>query len=186
MREEFLPHEAKAIISIPLSNLGTKDKLIWSATSNGCYSTKSTYHLLSMEAVVSEPGPSIPKAHNQFWRQLWSLNVLNKIRHFQWRASNDSLPIKKNLQKRNISLESTYEHCGDNTEDTIHALWGCPIVKGTWWELEQCRTFLWEKFKCTKQSANGIVICVHRMEYMAQSECKEVWDSDNAYGNDLY
>lgn len=75
VREEFLPHEAEAIISIPLSNLGTKDKLIWSATSNGCYSTKSAYHLLSMGVVVSEPGPSIPNAHNQFWRQLWSLNV---------------------------------------------------------------------------------------------------------------
>ena len=28
VREEFLPHEVKAIISLPLSNLGTEDKLI--------------------------------------------------------------------------------------------------------------------------------------------------------------
>ena len=28
VREEFLPHEAEAIISLPLSNLGTEDKLI--------------------------------------------------------------------------------------------------------------------------------------------------------------
>ena len=64
VREEFLPHEAKAIISIPLSNLGAKDKLIWSATSSGCYFTKSTYHLFSMEAVVPKLGPSNLNAHN--------------------------------------------------------------------------------------------------------------------------
>ena len=43
---------------------------------------------------------------------------------------------------------------------------------------------------CSKMSLHktiyGRVICVHWMEYMAQSECKEVWDGDNAYGNDLY
>ena len=68
------------------------------------------------------------------------------------------------------------------------------MVKGIWWELEQCRVFLWEKFKCFcdllqgvfAQNNYGRVICVHWMEYMAQSECKEVWDGDNAYGNDLY
>uniref|UniRef100_A0A7N2MBI7 RNase H type-1 domain-containing protein n=1 Tax=Quercus lobata TaxID=97700 RepID=A0A7N2MBI7_QUELO len=127
VREEFLPHEAEAIISIHLSTTGTEDKLIWSATSNGCYSTKSAYHLLSNEGELSEPGPSNPTAHKQFCRQLWSLNVPNKIRHFLWRASNDSLPTKKNLQKRNIMSESTCERCGDDTEDTIHGIWGCPL-----------------------------------------------------------
>ena len=109
-----------------------------------------------MEAVVSVPGPSNPNAHNQFWRHLWSLKVPNKIRHFLWRASNDSQPTKRNLQKRNILPESTCERCGDNTEDTIHALWGCPMVKGTWWELEQCRAFLWEKFKCFHDLLQGV------------------------------
>ena len=97
VREEFLPHEAKAIISIALSTTSIEDKLIWSATSNGCYSTKFAYHLLSNEAELSKPSPSNPMAHNQLWGHLWSLNVPNKIWHFQWRASNDSLPTKKNL-----------------------------------------------------------------------------------------
>ena len=122
VREEFLPYEAKAIISIPLSTAGTEDKLIWSATSNGCYSTKSAYHLLSKEAKFSEPGPSNPTTHKQFWRQLSSLNVPNKIRHFLWRASNDSLPMKKNLQKQNITPESTCGHCGDDTDDTTPSI----------------------------------------------------------------
>ena len=82
VREEFLPHEAKAIISIALSTTITEDKLIWSATSNGCYSTKFAYHLLSNEAELSEPSPSNPMAHNQFWGQLWLLKVPNKIWHF--------------------------------------------------------------------------------------------------------
>lgn len=39
---EFLPHEAQAILSLPLSNRCIEDKLIWKGTTQGVYSTKST------------------------------------------------------------------------------------------------------------------------------------------------
>ena len=80
--EEFLPHEAEITLRLPLSSTRAKDKLIWTATKNGCYSTKSAYHLLSDEAVASIPGPSNPTDHKQFWLETWSLNVSNKIWHF--------------------------------------------------------------------------------------------------------
>ena len=115
---------------------------------NGCYSTKSVYHLLSNEAVAKNPGPSNTTAHKKFWLDIWSLNVPNKIRHFIWRASNDSLPTKMNLLKRNITANSHYNRCCCETEDTIHAIWGCPEVKIVWWELVQCRPFLAEKQVC--------------------------------------
>nr|POE58608.1 hypothetical protein CFP56_50196 [Quercus suber] len=44
---ESAPHEATAILGIPMSSTRPEDKLIWTATPNGCHSTKSAYHLLS-------------------------------------------------------------------------------------------------------------------------------------------
>lgn len=113
-------------------------------TRNGCYSTKSAYHLLSNEAVAKNPGPSNTTAHKKFWLDIWSLNVPNKIRHFILRASNDYLPTKMNLLKRNVTANSLCDYSCCETEDAIHAIWGCPEVKIVWWELSSV-DLSWQK-----------------------------------------
>ena len=40
---EFLPYQTSAILSLPLNQGGAADKLIWSATKNGVYTTKTAY-----------------------------------------------------------------------------------------------------------------------------------------------
>ena len=40
---EFLPSQTSAILSLPLNQGGAADKLIWSATKNGVYTTKTAY-----------------------------------------------------------------------------------------------------------------------------------------------
>ena len=140
--DEFSPHEAFAILGIPLSSTQVKDKLIWMATPNGCYSTKSAYHPLSTEVAKKIPGPSNMTAYKKFWLDIWQLKVPNKIRHFIWRVANESLPTKKNLLQRNITANALCDGCSSETEDTIHAIWGCAKVKSVWWELEHCRPFV--------------------------------------------
>ena len=80
--KEFLPHEARSILSLSLSSTHAEDSFIWTGTKNGCYSTKSAYCLLSDEVAASAPSPSNPRAHKKFRLDNWSLNVPNKIRHF--------------------------------------------------------------------------------------------------------
>ena len=82
----------------------------------------------------------------------------NKIRHFLWRAANDSLPTKKNLQKRNITQDPTCDRCKDGIEDGIHAIRGCQMVKQVWWELENCREYLNEKFASFHDLLQGILV----------------------------
>lgn len=67
VREEFLPYEAEAIISLPLSFNGTEDRLIWAEAKNGYYTTKSAYRLLLKEAEASVLGTSISAAQKHFW-----------------------------------------------------------------------------------------------------------------------
>ena len=47
VREELMPHEANAVLSIPLSNGRPKDTLIWQKSKNGVYTMKSAYCLLA-------------------------------------------------------------------------------------------------------------------------------------------
>lgn len=109
--EEFFPHETETIINLPLSFNGTKDRLIWAKTKKGYYTTKSAYWLLSKEAGALASNTSNLAAHKQFWVELWSMNVPNKIHHFIWWAAIDSLLTKKNLQKQKITQDSTCDHC---------------------------------------------------------------------------
>ena len=65
VRQLFLPHEVKKILSIPISSRLPHDSLIWSKTPSGIFSTQSAYRLLANEALASSPSSSIlhPQRH---------------------------------------------------------------------------------------------------------------------------
>ena len=58
--------------------------------------------------------------------------VLNKVRHFLWRAIHESLPTKINLYKCLVLHSGICDACGDCAEDGIHALWLYDAVKPIW------------------------------------------------------
>ena len=55
-----------------------------------------------------------------------------RIKHFIWRAANDSLPTKQNLARWNIPLDVTCSLCDDYQETILHALWLCDQAKSVW------------------------------------------------------
>ncbi|KAL0009205.1 hypothetical protein SO802_010707 [Lithocarpus litseifolius] len=118
---EFFPHEARAILGIPLSSRQVPDTLIWAGTKSGKYTTKSAYKLLSGTPIA---GPLNPLAHSGIWKQIWELEVPNKIKHFIWRACCESLTTKKNLFTKEVTRNATCDLCHDGVEDVIHAPWG--------------------------------------------------------------
>ena len=56
----FLPHEAKNILSIPLSTRLPQDSIIWSKNPSGVFSTRNAYQLLASDASTSSPGSLNP------------------------------------------------------------------------------------------------------------------------------
>ena len=146
MREELLPHEANAVLRIPLSTRRPEDSLIWQRTKNGIYSTKSAYWMLAESTTSSNPGPSNPTVNSGIWKDIWGLRVPNKIKHFLWRACCEALPTKKNLLSRHVTRNATCECCDWETEDAIHALWDCQVLKEIWWEVEHYRSYLSSHF----------------------------------------
>ena len=128
----FIPYDADAIKSIPLSNLAPTDKLIWLGKTNGQYSVMSGYRFLVHEENNSLPGSSHLDALQQVWNTIWSLHIPKKCQIFAWRATREALPTKLNLRKRQIPLDSECETCKDSIEDELHALWSCKQVQSVW------------------------------------------------------
>ena len=168
-----MPHEAVAILGLPLSSTHEEDRLIWIATSKGVYSTKSAYQLLQNDAEVKAPGPSNSTENKQFWLDIWTLNLPNKIKHFLWLAVNDSLPTKLNLMKRNITAKPLCDRCDCETEETIHALWDCIEVKNAWWELVGCRLCLVEKLASFRDLFQGIL--ARKSSHLAETFAYIAW-----------
>ena len=128
----FYTWEAEDIKSIPVSIHDEEDLLIWPHTPDGMYSVKSAYQLLARELQQAQVGPSNPDTSKQLWNGIWKLKVPNKVRHFMWRASSESLPINFNLCTQHILLDNSCALCVDHPEDVLHCLWLCDYAKCIW------------------------------------------------------
>lgn len=65
-------------------------------------------------------------------KKIWSLNSLNKVKHFIWRACENSLPTKCNLVRHKVISNHTCDHCLGPLEIPIHAIWAVPSFDCVW------------------------------------------------------
>nr|POE76014.1 hypothetical protein CFP56_04985 [Quercus suber] len=68
----------------------------------------------------------------KFWRNLWCLEVVHKVRHFAWRAVKGILPTKANLVKRGVIKEDRCDECNEEAESEGHLLWSCHRAQDVW------------------------------------------------------
>lgn len=71
LNELFMPEDIKRIRSISL-NLNQDDKIMWAHTRNGLFTIKSAYKSYVNEDYSIE--------YSLFWKKVWSLECLPKIR----------------------------------------------------------------------------------------------------------
>lgn len=114
-----------------------------------------------------QAGPLDVDAGKRFWNGIWKLKVPNKVRHFMWRASSESLPTNSNLFKRHILSDSSCSLCEDHPEDVLHCLWLCDYAKCVWFSnqtfcLPRTRVFRsfgdLANFILTKTSSNSATL----------------------------
>ena len=82
---------------------------------------KAGYRFLKEEEAL----PTQTKANPQdksLWKGVWSLDSTNKVKHFTWRASHNSLPTKQNLVGRIVLDSPICYRCQAASETPLHAL----------------------------------------------------------------
>jgi hypothetical protein len=66
------------------------------------------------------------------WKTIWASRIPAKVKTFLWKACYESLPTKAGLFRRRAIPHPYCDHCHDTNEDTIHALWSCPVLAQVW------------------------------------------------------
>ncbi|KAH1063883.1 hypothetical protein J1N35_028870 [Gossypium stocksii] len=64
-----------------------------------------------------------------FWRALWKLNTLPKIRVFTWRVGHELLPTNAKIASIRQGFRQDYPRCGVDKETLIHALKDCSTAR---------------------------------------------------------
>ena len=75
----FLPHEASLVLGIPLSHRKPSDRVSWSSTPSGEFSTSSAYKLLAAPFSTDRASSSNQDYQRSFWKGIWKLQVPNKM-----------------------------------------------------------------------------------------------------------
>ncbi|KAL5792216.1 hypothetical protein ACOSP7_000810 [Xanthoceras sorbifolium] len=101
VRSSFAPIDADCILSLPTSMRSCPDKLLWHYSKDGKYSVKSGYWLASSLAQDGASSSS-SSAGSSWWKFLWGLNILAKVRMFVWRACRNLLPTRSLLAARRV------------------------------------------------------------------------------------
>ncbi|KAK7823976.1 putative ribonuclease h protein [Quercus suber] len=130
IRQNFMPQDVEAILSIPHSANGARDRLIWARTKNGKFSMRSAYKM-AQEGMWGKRGaePSNPTILRVIWRHIWEMNIPNKLKHFAWKACKNILATKENLKRRNITNDSVCEACEKHSKSICHIFRFCDKAK---------------------------------------------------------
>ena len=68
----------------------------------------------------------------KFWKYLWSMNIPRNVRHFAWKACKDILPMKENLKRRKVFVDSCCEVCQMKAKSSGHLFWNYFSAKEVW------------------------------------------------------
>jgi hypothetical protein len=124
----FSEVEVQAISNIPISLSLPMDRLVQNATSNGSFSVYSAYHLGKEIQQRSLGACSFSNTGLEIRKGLWSINVLNLVKVFMWKAEHNILPTKANLFKRRVVKDPICPCYKQEEESIVHALWTYPAA----------------------------------------------------------
>lgn len=131
----FSKEEAEVVRSIPISQGGLTDKLVWGQTKDGKYSVRSAYHMVQQRMVQTGGESSSQKNKDEVWTRIWELNVPTATKLFIWRAVSDLLPTRKNLWKKKIVEDPLCPICKLNEETVTHVMWSCSAAIDVWGDI---------------------------------------------------
>ncbi|KAK6162001.1 hypothetical protein DH2020_001842 [Rehmannia glutinosa] len=129
----FDRRDAERIMSIHISSRLPPDKRIWLHTKSGLFTVRSAYYWSKNKADEQCTKNASSSCKNTAWKQMWKLRIIPKVKHFLWRACNESLPTKNGLARRGLQIDTVCELCGEANESTTHLFLECQATLPIWY-----------------------------------------------------
>ncbi|GJU10897.1 monodehydroascorbate reductase [Tanacetum coccineum] len=111
--------------------LGTSVKLVWHYEAKGRCTVKSGYR----QALLQHKNRSVMMAssslapNRSFWKELWNLKTLPRVKFFWWKACSNALETHENLSRRGCNCSPICTICCTSVETVEHMLFECPWTK---------------------------------------------------------
>lgn len=147
VKDIFWEEDAEIILALPVHG-GREKSLAWHFDKHGKFNVRSAYkvnrenerrnrHMNGGQGGSSSGGGGIRKA-------LWKLICPSKTKHFLWRLSHNSHPLRNNLARLGMHLDTSCLVCERMNEDGAHLFFKCKLAKHVWrlLNLEAERTYL--------------------------------------------
>ncbi|GKE21948.1 RNA-directed DNA polymerase, eukaryota, reverse transcriptase zinc-binding domain protein [Tanacetum coccineum] len=110
-------------MGVVISN-NCKDRWRWSLGGDGDFKVKDLSSLIEEKILHSDGG-----GHETLWNKL----VPNKVNIFVWRALRGRLPVRVELDRRGVDLDSVLCPCCNNIVETCaHSLITCDLAMSVW------------------------------------------------------
>jgi len=119
--DTFWPEDAQAILAIPI-DMQMEDWPAWHFDPKGLFSVKSAYKRAvqirdsKLNRDASSFGSNIEKG-GSFW---WQIKLQNKVKMFAWRMAHNSLPVRRNIARKGVKIDTMCPMCNCLDEDCGH------------------------------------------------------------------
>ena len=67
-----------------------------------------------------------------FWGKLWKVEYVPKVKQFLWRLAHNSLPLRLNIARRRMGIDTRSPVCGCLDEDGGYCFLKCKHVRKCW------------------------------------------------------
>ena len=117
-----MKEDVDIILSIPIFE-GMVDTIAWHADAKGCFSVKLAYMLATRKRDHlrnADTSSSTTQQGENVWKSICGLRVTNKIKMFLWRLTHNSHPVKANIARHVIKLDTICPMCWRLDEDGGH------------------------------------------------------------------
>jgi hypothetical protein len=110
----------------------------WHFDAKGLFSVKSAYKLAvaRRDAHTGQDASSYVSANRGvrgfLWVKIWQLKVPNKVKMFIWRLARNSLPVRRNIIRCEVKLDTICPICRRLDEDCGHIFFKCKFAKMCW------------------------------------------------------
>ncbi|KAG8478537.1 hypothetical protein CXB51_028294 [Gossypium anomalum] len=110
------------IYNFPIPHNGIKYTRTWIQNPHGIYTSRSAYSWMILKNVGFGP-------HGFFWRSIWKLKMLPKIKIFSWRIGHNILLTFDNIARICQGFTNICPRCQSKDETLILAMKDCPKAR---------------------------------------------------------